>query len=193
MNNIESFLPSIEKLLDNLLLESIEGEYEVSLVKYPHYSKYLLQIDVNVNVAKTVELHKEYDSNYSDTMWNLDNILKNIYKYLGLSYENLVINVSTDYYNYDFLEDEIFNLREKIIFTLKEYDIPEERIDELDLIIGLRFREDDYPSWYEMEISTSIMPTDEETDLIEEITFKLLDETHYSKHVFDEMTLWFNY
>lgn len=193
MNNIESFLPSIEKLLDSILLTSIEGDYDVSLVKYPYHSKYLLRINVNFNVSKIVKNHKEYDDNYSNTMWDLEDILKKVYKYLGLSYENLNLDVSTDYYNYDFLQDEIFNFREKIIYTLKEYEISEERINELNLFTDIYFREDEYPSWPEIEVSTSISPTDEESELIEEISFKLLNESHYSKYVFDDITFWFNY
>lgn len=192
MDNIESFWPSIQKLLENLLLTSIEGDYDMELVKYPNFSKYFIQIDVNVNVGKLIQNHEEYDSVYSKTMWNLDDITEKVYKYLGLSREKLQIDITPNYYNYDFLEDEIFLLQNNLISGLKENGTSDERIEELDLWTNLYLREDDYP-YFNIEVGTAGSPTTEEINFIEDLSYSLLDKTNYSKYVVDDFNFWFDY
>jgi hypothetical protein len=192
MNNVESFWPSIEKLVSNLLLKPIDGDYDMSLVKYPNSPKYGLHIDVNVNVAKTIESHEEYDSVYSKVIWNLEDAVDTIYNYLGISHEDLDVSLSPNYYNYDFLEDELFSLKNKIVLGLRNNEMTEERIEELDIWTNLYLRDDDTP-WYSLEVGTQESPTKEEEELIDSLSYSLLDKTHYSKYAFDEISFWFNY
>ena len=185
MDNIQSLIPTIEKLLNNLILSPIKGDYDIELIQYPNNDKGELLIEVRLNVAKVTPNHKEYDKEYADVMWDLEDNVNLVYKYLGMTYNDISIGFSPDYYNYDFLNNDLEFMRDGIYreFKLKGYSDTD--IDNIDLSVFLNLREDDAP-WVGLEVSAYGTGKEGEQDTIEDSSYELLSQTKYLSHLIDD-------
>tara|TARA_B110000858_G_scaffold8374_1_gene8948 strand:- start:1343 stop:1927 length:585 start_codon:yes stop_codon:yes gene_type:complete len=185
MDNIQSLIPTIEKLLNNLILSPIKGDYDIELVQYPNNDKGMLLIEVRLNVAKVTPNHKEYDKEYADVMWYLEDNVNLVYKYLGMTYNDISIGFSPDYYNYDFLNNDLEFMRDGLYreFKLKGYSDTD--IDNIDLSVFLNLREDDAP-WVGLEVSAYGTGKEGEQDTIEDLSYELLSQTKYLSHLIDD-------
>lgn len=185
MDNIQSLIPTIEKLLNNLILSPIKGDYDIELVQYPNNPKIELLIEVRLNVAKVTPNHKEYDKEYADVMWYLEDNVNLVYKYLGMAYNDISIGFSPDYYNYDFLNNDLEFMRDGLYreFKLKGYSDTD--IDNIDLSVFLNLREDDAP-WVGLEVSAYGTGKEGEQDTIEDLSYELLSQTKYLSHLIDD-------
>ena len=185
MDNIQSLIPTIEKLLNNLILSPIKGDYDIELIQYPNNDKGELLIEVRLNVAKVTPNHKEYDKEYADVMWDLEDNVNLVYKYLGMSYNDISIGFSPDYYNYDFLNNDLEFMRDGIYreFKLKGYSDTD--IDNIDLSVFLNLREDDAP-WVGLEVSAYGTGKEGEQDTIEDSSYELLRKTKHLSHLIDD-------
>ena len=185
MYNIQSLIPTIEKLLNNLILSPIKGDYDIELIQYPNNDKGELLIEVRLNVAKVTPNHKEYDKEYADVMWDLEDNVNLVYKYLGMTYNDISIGFSPDYYNYDFLNNDLEFMRDGLYreFKLKGYS--DTNIDNIYLSVFLNLSEDDAP-WVGLEVSAYGTGKEGEQDTIEDSSYELLSQTKYLSHLIDD-------
>lgn len=187
MDNIQSLIPTIEKFLNNFILSPIKGDYDIELVQYPyvHHNISELLIEVRLNVAKVTPNHKEYDKEYADVMWYLDEKTESVYNYLGISHTELSISFSPYYYNYEFLDNDLEFMRDGIYrkFKLKGYSDTD--IDNIDLSVFLNLREDDAP-WVGLEVSAYGTGKKGEEDTIEDSSYELLRKTKHLSHLIDD-------
>ena len=197
MSDIQSLMPSIKKFLNNFILSPIKGDYDIELVQYPNRNTSDLFIEVRLNVAKVTPNHKEYDKEYADVMLDLNEKNELLYNYLGISRTELNINFSPDYYNYDFLNNDLEFMRDGLYREFKLQGYSDTNIDNMALSVFLNLREDDVP-WVGLDVSANGVGKEGEQDtmtirsklqaqeMIEDLSYELLSQTKYLSHLIDD-------
>jgi len=194
MTDIDKFIPSIEKFLENFLLKPIEGDYDMEIVKYHRYNRPILQINVQVDVSKMISSSPEHDSAYESTMYNLEDIGETLLKYLGISHTDLDVSFTPYYYNTGILDGEVHSILMKNIEKyLLDNGMSKQQIDDYELWANIYYREDDYP-WMNLEVGSATGIKDEDHELVETAAYDALSKTEHIKHIVDnDISFWLNY
>lgn len=143
----------IEKLLSRLIFDKKGVKIDVRPYQkgqehhdFPSYKKYI--IEVHVNPYKFNNVTDEFDSNYYDFMINVDDIVDENVKYLGVESEDVAVKYIIDN------QDEFIRMVEDIIYenwyeVEKEYKIESGTTQEPELTeISMRQRGPTYPEFY---------------------------------------------
>lgn len=143
----------IEKLLSRLIFDKKGVEIDVRLYKkdeehydFPSWKKYI--INVHVNPYKFNNVNDEFDLAYYDFMINLDDIVDENVKYLGVEPEDVAVKYTIDN------KDEFIKMMEEIIYEKwpeveKEYKIESGTTHEPELTeVSMRQRGPRYPEFY---------------------------------------------
>lgn len=143
----------IEKLLSRLIFNKKGVEIDVRPYKkdeehydFPSWKKYI--INVHVNPYKFNNVNDEFDLAYYDFMINLDDIVDENVKYLGVEPEDVAVKYTIDN------QDEFIKMMEEIIYEKwpeveKEYKIESGTTHEPELTeVSMRQRGPRYPEFY---------------------------------------------
>ena len=185
--NEDLILSSVKKLLQTLYFDGLDVSY--NLYRIPHRDKDYVSLDIDVDVSRIIDSHENYDERYADVVYELENVIDTVEKYLGLSNQ---IYVGISYDNHDFLDDESHNatieLHEALIktgvFTTEQAN---------DTWINVYYREDDYP-FISVEAGGPDIP-DEGVNLFENTVWSIIEKyKHLSMLInYNDIEWWINY
>ena len=143
----------IEKLLSRLIFDKKGVKIDVRPYQkgqehhdFPSWKKYI--IDVHVNPYKFNNVTDEFDSSYYEFMINVDDIVDENVKYLGVEPEEVAVKYIIDN------QDEFIEMMENIIYEKwpeveKEYKIESGTTHEPELTeVSMRQRGPRYPEFY---------------------------------------------
>lgn len=143
----------IEKLLSRLIFNKKGVEIDVRPYKkdeehydFPSWKKYI--INVHVNPYKFNNVNDEFDLDYYDFIINLDDIVDENVKYLGVEPEDVAVKYTIDN------QDEFIEMVENLIYEKwpeveKEYKIESGTTQEPELTeVSMRQRGPRYPEFY---------------------------------------------
>lgn len=143
----------IEKLLSRLIFDKKGVKIDVRPYQkgqehhdFPSWKKYI--IDVHVNPYKFNNVTDEFDSSYYEFMINVDDIVDENVKYLGVEPEEVAVKYIIDN------QDEFIEMMENIIYEKwpeveKEYKIESGTTNEPELTeVSMRQRGPRYPEFY---------------------------------------------
>ena len=132
----------LTKLIDNLVIPDLKPDIDYNLYYEERYKKFVLDIDVSVDVSKMFSPLKTYDPEYVNQVHELENAFDDVAKYTGMDMHKMTIRIRIDYFNDEFLDDELKRLQDKLINRLvNEKGIDRELVD--DLWVGVYMSSDD--------------------------------------------------
>ena len=185
--NEDLILSSVKKLLQTLYFDGLDVSY--NLYRIPHRDKDYVSLDIDVDVSRIIDSHENYDERYADVVYELENVIDTVEKYLGLSNQ---IYVGISYDNHDFLDDESHNANRELhealiksgVFTTEQAN---------DTWINVYYREDDYP-FISVEAGGPDIP-DEGVNLFENTVWSIIEKyKHLSMLVnYNDIEWWINY
>lgn len=193
MKNPEALKNAIRKLVENLILRSLNKE-DYDLFFHPNFDEQpALYLDIDVDLERINPNHQKYDSEYMKAVYDMDDIPEKIKKYLGLSHNNIQIFTTPKYTNEQYLWGEIDFVKDSIKKHLLNKGHSREEINNLEVWVNLYTREDDSP-WVNIEVGTNIYPTNEQRGEIENATYESVKKTKYLSGIVDgEIEFWFDY
>ena len=185
--NEDLILSSVKKLLQTLYFDGLDVSY--NLYRIPHRDKDYVSLDIDVDVSRIIDSHENYDERYADVVYELENVINTVEKYLGLSNQ---IYVGISYDNHDFLDDESHNATRELhealiktgVFTTEQAN---------DTWISAYYREDDYP-FISVEAGGPDIP-DEGVNLFENTVWSIIEKyKHLSMLInYNDIEWWINY
>lgn len=189
----------IEKLLSRLIFDKKGVEIDVRPYKkdeehydFPSWKKYI--INVHVNPYKFNNVNDEFDQSYYDFMINVDDIVDENVKYLGVEPEDVAVKYTIDN------KDEFMEMMEEIIYEKwpeveKEFEIqyvtsrigPEQDLDLTE--VSMRQRGPRYPEFYIFIGSklTKYLADDSKNRRIHEIIWQAIHEKLPVSEMFVEL------
>ena len=185
--NEDLILSSVKKLLQTLYFDGLDVSY--NLYRIPHRDKDYVSLDIDVDVSRIIDSHENYDERYADVVYELENVIDTVEKYLGLS-NQIYIGISYD--NDDFLDYESHNAtRELHEALIKTGVFTTEQVN--DTWINVHYREDDYP-FISVEAGGPDIP-DEGVNLFENTVWSIIEKyKHLSMLVnYNDIEWWINY
>lgn len=151
--NRSQVVKQIEKLLSRLIFEKKGVKIDVRTfrpaqehLEFPSWKKYI--IEVHVNPYKFNNVTDDFDPNYYDFMINVDDIVTENVKYLGIESEDVAVKYIIDN------QDKFINMMENIVYEKwpeveKEYKIESGTTQEPELTeVSIRPRGPRYPEFY---------------------------------------------
>jgi len=123
--DIEKIKKVIIKFIDVFILKGTDIDYSVTLREAP--DSIILDMDIDVDVAKLLISHPNYDRNYTDKLYGLyDEIVELVPKNIGLKYSQFILYLSHTYVNDDFIHYQMEELVEDINKILPQYGYDED-------------------------------------------------------------------
>lgn len=185
--NEDLILSSVKKLLQTLYFDGLDVSY--NLYRMPHRDKDYVSLDIDVDVSRIIDSHENYDERYADVVYELENVIDTVEKYLGLSNQ---IYVGIHYFNNDFLDEESYQATKELhealiksgVFTTEQAN---------DTWIGAYYREDDYP-FISVESGGPDIP-DEGVNLFENTVWSIIEKYKHLSMVlnYNDIEWWINY
>lgn len=185
--NEDMILSSVKKLLEALYFNGLDVSYD--LYRIPHRDKDYISLDIDVDVSRITYTHENYDERYSEVIYDLENVIDTVEKYLGVSNQ---IYIGIHYFNNDFLDEESYQATKELhealiksgVFTTEQAN---------DTWINVHYREDDYP-YITVETGGQDIP-DEGVKLFENTVWNIIEKhKHLSMLVNDnDIDWWINY
>ena len=185
--NEDLILSSVKKLLQTLYFDGLDVSY--NLYRMPHRDKDYVSLDIDVDVSRIIDSHENYDERYADVVYDLENVIDTVEKYLGLS-NQIYIGISYD--NDDFLDYESHNAtRELHEALIKTGVFTTEQVN--DTWINVHYREDDYP-FISVEAGGPDIP-DEGVNLFENTVWSIIEKYKHLSMVlnYNDIEWWINY
>ena len=190
----------LTKMIDNLILPGLNLDIEYSLTYLEKYKKFLLDIDVNVDVSKMFSPLKTYDPEYINQVHELENVFDDVVKYTGMGWDKMTTRIGIHYFNDEFLDDELKRLEDKLINRLvNEKGIDRELVD--DLWVGV-YKSADDNAYIRLEIgmrdTSKFMDAGGDDDMIEDMVYEELGSPSSEFPVLhdlylDEVDYWWDY
>ena len=190
----------LTKMIDNLVLPGLNLDIEYSLTYLEKYKKFLLDIDVNVDVSKMFSPLKTYDRKYMDNVHELENAFDDVAKYSGMGWDKMTIRIRIDYFNDEFLDDELKQLQDKLIDRLvNEKGVDRELVN--DLWVGV-YKSADDNAYIRLEVgmsdSTKFIKAGYKTAMIEDMVHEELSSPSLEFPALhdlylDEVDYWWDY
>ena len=190
----------LTKMIDNLVLPGLNLDIEYSLTYLEKYKKFLLDIDVNVDVSKMFSPLKTYDPEYVDQVHELENTFDDVAKYSGMGWDKMTIRIRIDYFNDEFLDDELKRLQDKLIDRLvNEKGVDRELVN--DLWVGV-YKSADDNAYIRLEVgmsdSTKFIKAGYKTAMIEDMVHEELSSPSLEFPALhdlylDEVDYWWDY
>ena len=117
--NENVILSSVKKLLESLFFNGLNVYYQI--YRMPHRdNKDYISLDIEVDVSRILDSHKNYDENYADVIYDLEHVIETVEKYLGLQNQ---IYIGISYFNHDFLDDEAHYATQELHEELIKSDV----------------------------------------------------------------------
>lgn len=208
--NIENTISTIRKLIDTLIIPNFKPKMEYDVKYYEKNNRgisyvgnrFVVDVTLYVDVQKMFVNTVNYDSNYMNDAYELENTLEDTLQYLGLPSNGFVFYIDIKYFNDDFLDVELSKLKEKIVGRLvDDFNVTENIANRLFVTTYKREEESPY-------IKLEVGMDNAEEDLTERhgVTIKKLEDiiryeiessqkelpTIYELYL-DEIEFWFGY
>ncbi len=186
--NENVILSSVKKLLDSLFFNGLNITYQI--YRMPHRdNKDYISVDIDVDVSRIIDSHENYDDNYASVIYDLENVVDTVEKYLGLQRQ---IYIGISYFNHDFLDDETNEATKELHEDLIKSDVFT-TAQATDTWINIHYREDDYPS-ISLEAGGRDIP-DEHIGVFENTVWNIVEKYKHLSMVVNHNDLewWINY
>ena len=186
--NENVILSSVKKLLESLFFNGLNVSYQI--YRMPHRdNKDYISVDIDVDVSRILDSHKNYDEKYSEVIYDLEHVIETVEKYLGIQRQ---VYIGISYFNHDFLDDEAHYATQELHEELIKSDVFT-TAQANDTWINIHYREDDYPA-ISIEAGGHDIPN-EESDLFENTVWNIVEKyKHLSMVVnYNEIDFWINY
>jgi hypothetical protein len=186
--NENVILSSVKKLLESLFFNGLDVSYQI--YRMPHRdNKDYISVDIDVDVSRILDSHENYDEKYSEVIYNLEEVIETVEKYLGIQRQ---VYIGISYFNHDFLDDEAHYATQELHEELIKSDVFT-TAQATDTWINVHYREDDYPA-ISIEAGGHDIPN-EESDLFENTVWNIVEKyKHLSMVVnYNEIDFWINY
>jgi hypothetical protein len=161
METSEEKTKMISKFIDNFLLADFEVPFDysiadnISMYGNPDRKWIIVNITFDVDVDRYIF---EDGTTYIKQLFKTDTIPDTLMKYLGLSHNEVIVNISYDYVNDGKLNRDLDSLKQNVIHTLiKEYQITFQDIQEADINFWVYQSREDNPY---IKIECQIMDTE---------------------------------
>ena len=130
--NIENKISTIRKLIDTLIIPNFKPKMEYDVKYYEKYDRFVVDVTLFVDVQKMFVNNENYDSNYMNDAYELENTMEDTLQYLGLPFNGFNYNIDIEYFNDDFLNVEMSKLKEKIVGRLvDDFEVDESMANRL--------------------------------------------------------------
>lgn len=130
--NIENKISTIRKLIDTLIIPNFKPKMEYDVKYYERYNRFVVDVTLYIDVQKMFSNTENYDSNYMNDAYELENTLEDTLQYLGLPFNGFNYNIDIEYFNDDFLNVEMSKLKEKIVGRLvDDFEVDESMANRL--------------------------------------------------------------
>lgn len=188
----------IEKFLENFIFSEVPYELDYSVGYNENYGKYVIGITITVDASKMFFLHKNFDKNYQDAIYRIEDDLDSLTKYLGIPYNLVEIYVDFDYINYKFLDDEAERLEKLIdIQYLNTFDLHDQSVDDIGFFVYVRKSPED-SVYYEIEVGCNSDTLSSHTaEYLQNYVYDVLEQTNEFPHLRsiindgNEISFWF--
>ena len=188
------------KLIENLVIPDLKPDIDYNLYYEERYKKFVLDIDVNVDVSKMFSPLKTYDSEYINQVHELENVFDDVAKYSGMGWDKMTIRIRIFYFNDDFLYFELKRLQDKLIDRLvNEKGIDRELVNDLWVDV---YKSSDDNAYIRLEVgmsdSVKFMDAGYRVDMIEDMVHEELGSPSSEFPVLhdlylDEVDYWWDY
>ena len=136
MDSLKEKKTMITKFIDNFLLSDFEVPFDYDIID-AFYSNNKDRRIIIVNITFEVDVDRyifEEGTTYIKQLFKTDTIPDTLMKYLGLSYQDVLVNVSFDYVNDEKLNRDLDSLKQNVIHSLiREYQITFQDIQNADI------------------------------------------------------------
>ena len=186
--NEDVILSSVKKLLESLFFNGLNITYQI--YRMPHRdNKDYISVDIDVDVSRIIDSHENYDEKYSEVIYDLEDVIDTVEKYLGLQRQ---IYIGISYFNHDFLDDEVNEATKELHEDLIKSDVFTTS-QATDTWINIHYREDDYPS-ISLEAGGRDIP-DEHIGVFENTVWNIVEKYKHLSMVVNHNDLdwWINY
>tara|TARA_R110002153_G_scaffold107598_2_gene247716 strand:+ start:110 stop:1432 length:1323 start_codon:yes stop_codon:yes gene_type:complete len=168
-------LLSFKKVLDNLFFNGIDIDYTIRNIRDEY-----LDINFTIDINKTLTKSENYDQDYVNAIYNLEEIIDKAETYTGLK-NKVKIYYGFDYINTDSLDfattDVEKELKSKLI---SDYGFTEEKIEENNIWVDIYYSEENTP-YVRLEIGISELDTDKMSEKsFEGLVYSILANDKYS-------------
>jgi len=143
----------LTKLIENLVIPGLKPDIDYTLYYEERFKKFVLDVDVNVDVSKMFSSLKTYDREYVNQVHELENTFDDVAKYSGMGWDKMTLRIRIHYFNDDFLDFELKRLKDKLIDRLvNEKGVERELVD--DLWVGV-YKSYDDNAYVRLEVGMS--------------------------------------
>ena len=190
----------LTKLIDNLVIPGLKPDIDYYLFYDERFKKFVLDIDVDVDVSKMFSPLKTYDPEYINQVHELENVFDDVVKYTGMGWDKMTTRIGIHYFNDEFLDDELKRLEDKLINRLvNEKGIDRELVDDLWVSV---YKSADDNAYIRLEIgmrdSSKFVDAGYRVDMIEDMVHEELGSPSSEFPVLhdlylDEVDYWWDY
>ncbi len=180
----------IEKMLENLVFKDVDTNYNYRFEGPNKNGKYTLFLDYDVDFKKMVESNK-YGTPYQRKIFQINDRLNSMEKFLGLDYKNFTLWITFNWLNTDILRDQEIAFVEELKRQLIKMGHNQEEIDYIDLWAGVEFMEEDDPH-YRLQVGSNQSSSNFDSDNFESAIWKSLKNFPDLRNVADfDLDIWF--
>lgn len=180
----------IEKMLENLVFKDIDTNYNYTFEGPDKNGKYTLYLDYDVDFKKMVESNK-YGTPYQRKIFQINDRLNSMEKFLGLDYKNFTLWIIFNWLNTDILRDQEIAFVEELKRQLIKMGHNQEEIDYIDLWAGVEFMEEDDPH-YRLQVGSNQSSSNFDSDNFESAIWKALKNFPDLRNIADfDLDIWF--
>jgi hypothetical protein len=180
----------IEKMLENLVFKDVDTNYNYRFEGPNKNGKYTLFLDYDVDFKKMVESTK-YGTPYQQKIFQINDRLNSMEKFLGLDYKNFTLWITFNWLNTDILRDQEIAFVEELKRQLIKMGHNQEEIDYIDLWAGVEFMEEDDPH-YRLQVGSNQSSSNFDSDNFESAIWKSLKNFPDLRNVADfDLDIWF--
>ena len=140
--NFEQRKIALSKIIDSLLKKELVGDFTYSISYSEQYKKLIVSFDFVVDVRKMLKDNPEYDHDYAIGIYDFEDIIEDMLKYVGLNMHNSTIFYGFTYRNEDIFDEEITRLKSKIEHKLLDMGISPEDIKKMDPWVNIYYGEE---------------------------------------------------
>ena len=180
----------IEKMLENLVFKDVDTNYNYRLEGPNKTGKYTLFLEYGVDFKKMVESNK-YGTPYQRKIFQINDRLNSMEKFLGLDYKNFSLWLTFNWLNTDILRDQEIAFVDELKRQLIKMGHNQEEIDYIDLWAGVEFMEEDDPH-YRLQVGSNQSSSNFDSDNFESAIWKSLKNFPDLKNIADfDLDIWF--
>jgi hypothetical protein len=180
----------IEKMLENLVFKDLDTNYNYRFEGPNKNGKFTLFLDYDVDFKKMVESTK-YGTPYQQKIFQINDRLNSMEKFLGLDYKNFTLWITFNWINTDYLRNQEMEFIKEFKKELIKEGHNQEEIDFIDLWVTVEFIEEDDP-YYRLQVGSNQSSSNFDTDGFESAIWKTLKKFPDLRNIAElDLDIWF--